>query len=90
MYIQSEGEYYQEMPQNVVKDDNHFSRNAICPGILSTQILKRNIEKMSIEQIKKHLDIIEQSFKAELEIIENRNNQVEQGNILIFRKKDRA
>lgn len=86
MYLQ-EQEYLKEEPTVFVKNNNHMHRNAITPGLLSVQMLKLNIQNMSQEQIERYLNIIEDSFKKETELIEQQNDQVQTGNILIFRKK---
>lgn len=85
--LESSIEYCQQMPEEVIEDYNHSSRNAITPGITSTELLQRNLEKMSIKQIQRHLSVIHESFLKELEILENRNKQVETGNVLIFSRR---
>lgn len=87
MYLESAEEYMQETPQAIIEDSNHNSRNALSPAFVSVGLLKENLEKLTIEQIEKHLDNIEKSLKRELEIVEHRNHQVSQGNILIFKKR---
>lgn len=89
MLLESSEEYMQETPETVIEDSNHNSRNALSPAFISVGVLKRNLEKLSSEQIKKHLENIENSLNKELEIIEHLNHQVSSGNILIFRKRKR-
>jgi hypothetical protein len=82
-------EYEEQCPLQLIQARNHESRNVITSGLTSVAILKKYLDsgKLTSEQIQKHLDIIEQSFEKELQILEQKNKQIEEKNIVIFKKK---
>jgi signal transduction histidine kinase len=73
-------------PSTAIEQNNHYYRNALTPALSSVELLKQYGDRMTPEQKDKHLIRIEQSLVRLLSLVEERNESVEQGNILMFRR----
>jgi uncharacterized protein YukE len=71
----------------VVEENNHETRNALTPGLSSVELLEHNWERMTSQQRQKHLDKIRNSINNAVAILEKNNASIEEGKILLFRRK---
>jgi hypothetical protein len=70
-----------------IEENNHQTRNALTPGLSSVELLEHGWDKMTNEQRQKHLSKIKNSINAAIEILENNNNNLDKGEVLLFRRK---
>ncbi len=70
-----------------VEKNNHQTRNALTPGLSSLEMLEYNWERLTPQQRQKHLDRIRASINNAIAVLEENNSNIEQGNILLFRKR---
>jgi uncharacterized protein YukE len=70
-----------------IEESNHQTRNALTPGLSSVELLEDGWDRMTNEQRQKHLSKIKNSINAAIEILENNNNNLDKGEVLLFRRK---
>ncbi len=70
-----------------VEQNNHETRNALTPGLSSVEMLEHHWHKLTPEQRRKHLGRIKESISNAIAVLEENNSQIENGKILLFRKR---
>lgn len=75
-------------PDEMIERNNHYTRNALTPALLSVEMLESHWEKMSPEQIERCLQRIKGAIARQVELLEEDNKNIAMGNVIVFRKRE--